>query len=74
MIEQSLRHQTFQNPIPVREAIHLLGHPTGGLDARLKQKVHQVEVASSIVIPILPSLHVKSNSGGRRVGTRVQPS
>ena len=65
-----IRHQSLQDPVPIRESIQVLGHTACCLDLRLKQEVNQVKVSTGMVIPITLTLHAESNSGRRGIGTR----
>ena len=40
------------------------------LNMRLEQEVDQMEVSTSMVVPITLTLHTKGNSGRRGIGTR----
>ena len=71
MIEKSLRHQALQNPVPVRKTVHMLGHPMSSLNTSLKEEVNQVKIAPRMIIPIIPTLHMKGNSGRRRIGAWI---
>ena len=45
--------------------------PTSSLDVHLEQKIDQVEVATSMGVPLFSTLHTESNGCWQRVGTGV---
>ena len=49
----------------------MLRHPMCSLDTSLEEEVDQVEVTSSVVVPVFPTLHAKSNSSWQQIGTGV---
>ena len=73
-VEQPLHHQSLQDPVPIRESIHVLGHTTCCLNPRLEQEVDQVKVSTGMVIPITITLHVESDSSRRWIGAGVLAS
>ena len=52
----------------------MLGHMMGSLNPQLEQKVDQVKVLTSMVVPIPITLHAKSNSSWWGIGTGVLAS
>ena len=62
-IKEPLSHQLLQDPSLIREAVHTLRHPTGSLDAGLEEEIDQVEVATSMGVPVIPTLHTKGDGG-----------
>ena len=49
----------------------MLRHPMRCLNMSLEEKVDQVEVMSSMIVPVIPAFHTKGNSSRRWIGTRV---
>ena len=62
-VKEAFRHQPFQDSVPIRKPIYMLGHPMCSLDAGLEEEIDQMKITTSMVIPVVPTLHTKSDSG-----------
>ena len=61
----------FQDPVPIWKVVNPLRHPMSGLDACLEKEVDQMEVTTGMGMPLLSTLHMKSNGYWRRIWARI---
>ena len=73
-IKEPLSHQLLQDSILIREVVYTLRHLMSSLDAGLEEEVNQVEVVTSMSIPLFVTLHTKNDSGWQQIRVRVLTS